>query len=324
MAKPNVNLNQMSEFYDKRYEGSYMEEHSRIEIIQVRHVLNFIPKEPATILDYGCGQGVWIGMLHEVFPNVEIVGVDISKNAIEKARNRFPQYKFLAMEGNSAPLEGESFDLVFSYHVLEHVVYLHETLSDMSKLLKPDGVLCLILPCGNPHSFEYKVCTLTVNGIETLEDGKKRFFFEDEGHLRRITSDDLVRKLKPYNLLLVNQFFSNQMFGAMYWIGNSTPNFISKIFNPSRGKCTLSKIKLLLLKVIFLSISVVLRLSNIQRRQSDIPSKKVIIGVLFPIIILSKIFRGLFSFLAINEWNLRKNSKNGSAMFLIFRKGRYM
>jgi hypothetical protein len=57
--------------------------------------------------------------LARTFPSAEIVGLETSANALEHAKRDFPDFRFLLFDGLRAPFEDESFDLVFSYHVLE-------------------------------------------------------------------------------------------------------------------------------------------------------------------------------------------------------------
>jgi SAM-dependent methyltransferase len=51
-----------------------------------------------------------------------------------------------------APYSDGAFSLVFSLHVLEHVLDLQQTLDDIARLVAPQGSVCLILPCGNEGS----------------------------------------------------------------------------------------------------------------------------------------------------------------------------
>jgi hypothetical protein len=60
----------------------------------------------------------------------------------------------------------------------------------MSNYLKAAASAMLhILPCGNEGSFEHNVCLLRKDGINPELEG--RFFFEDEGHVRRLTTEQL-------------------------------------------------------------------------------------------------------------------------------------
>ncbi len=52
----------------------------------------------------------------------------------------------------------------------------------MDGYLKPESSMLHFMPCGNEGSYEYNVCLLRSDGINT--ELENRFFFEDEGHVR--------------------------------------------------------------------------------------------------------------------------------------------
>jgi len=55
--------------------------------------------------------------------------------------------ELLRLDGNSLPFEDNSFDRLIATHVLEHVPSPHLALQEWVRVLKPGGVLSLILPC---------------------------------------------------------------------------------------------------------------------------------------------------------------------------------
>ncbi len=119
-----------------------------------------IPAEPVrTILDFGCGRGAWTPILRQRFPNARITGLDVSEAAVERAASDFPDATFAAFDGDLAPYDDRAFDLVFSYHVLEHVLSLEETAAEMSRLA--DRWICVCLPCRNDGSLEERMVQRT-------------------------------------------------------------------------------------------------------------------------------------------------------------------
>ena len=61
-----------------------------------------------SILDIGCGNGV----LEQYFPHHQVIGVDISSSALNKARKNAPWAKYILADMRSLPLENESVDNV--------------------------------------------------------------------------------------------------------------------------------------------------------------------------------------------------------------------
>lgn len=325
MAKSEIKKDTIKEFYDKRYEGTYREEQKGLELYRVKYTLNEIPTSIKTILDYGCGQGGWIKVLSNKFPNAEICGIDISDKAVERAMIKFPQHDFLSFDGDTAPFEDNSFELIYSYHVLEHVYDIQKTIFDISRLLKKGGYLCIIFPCGNENSFEERITCLVQGGKEISTDGEKRFFYEDSGHIRRMKSEEVIESFAQHNIGICKELYASQFWGAIEWIGKSGPVFISEFFNNKRGVNTSAKIKLLLLKIIFLTLTNPVRLykANLRKyiKSSRSMMRKMILAMLIPFKIIVIPFGLVIDFFSLLEWRFFKTQKNGSAQYLIFKKG---
>ncbi len=87
------------------------------------------------VLDYGCGLGQNIFYL----PNA--VGYDISVHGVS-----FCRQKGINATNNLEDLENESFDYVFSSHVLEHHPYPKQMIEEMREKLKTGSDLLLVIP----------------------------------------------------------------------------------------------------------------------------------------------------------------------------------
>lgn len=204
-------------FYNERYTQGYMEDWPPEKVARIIEVLKGADL-PASgrALDFGCGNGVLSDILRQALPGWQISGTDISEVAVEHARQRYPQCTFF-MSGEES--RGQQFDLVFSHHVLEHVFDLNETLGEIDHYCKPTSTVIYVLPCGNAGSLEYNICQLHVDGVQ--QDEENRFFFEEPGHLRRLTSDRLIALYAPRGFSLAAEYYLNQYYGALYWIRQS-------------------------------------------------------------------------------------------------------
>ncbi len=154
-------------YYDDRYSGGYMDVWNEIKQQCVRDILASIPlSKNFRVLDYGCGSGFFTRFLGELFPEAELVGIDLSPHAIELAKERDTRASYFVHE--DPDLEGmkQSFDLIFSHHVLEHVFDLNEVAADIASFAALNSRMLHILPCSNPGSFEFEICSLYEDGIE--------------------------------------------------------------------------------------------------------------------------------------------------------------
>jgi SAM-dependent methyltransferase len=102
--------------------------------IAVNKFFSGIDKE-SNILDFGCGLGQNIYYL----PNAK--GYDISNFGIEFCRK-----KGINATTNLEDLADDSFDVVFSAHVLEHHPHPKTMLEEMYQKLKPGQTMILVIP----------------------------------------------------------------------------------------------------------------------------------------------------------------------------------
>jgi 2-polyprenyl-3-methyl-5-hydroxy-6-metoxy-1,4-benzoquinol methylase len=98
------------------------------------------------ILDLGCENG---SLSHKIAEQGhEVIGVEESVSGIELARNSYHNCTFIQGSIYDFPYEevGNSFDLVISAEVIEHLFYPRELPKLAKKILKPNGSLIITTP----------------------------------------------------------------------------------------------------------------------------------------------------------------------------------
>jgi ubiquinone/menaquinone biosynthesis C-methylase UbiE len=97
------------------------------------------------VLDLACGSGFGTKMLSADARTV--VGVDNDREIIDQARDvyRASGLEFLAADVLNLPYESNSVDAVVAFEIIEHVPP-NDLLSEISRVLKPGGVMCLSTP----------------------------------------------------------------------------------------------------------------------------------------------------------------------------------
>jgi SAM-dependent methyltransferase len=319
---PHAEPGALKDFYENRYSGEYMAIHPDAWIVHVRDVLVGIEaSEIRTILDYGCGRGFWTSLLHGMFPSAEIVGIDISETAIEHAASEQLSATFLSFDGRRAPFADSSFDLVFSFHVLEHVLDLPETLDDITRLVARNGRLCLVLPCGNDGSFEHAMAERT-QGIVSSSTGELRFRFEDEAHLRRLKSRDLVEELSSRGLVLESAWFANQFWGALEFMVRSDVSFIRRFADPRLAPGLVDAAYVAAVRFLLILLALTVRAYRVGT-QGTTPAKRGRAAV-------ARVLRAgapllappvtLLGRRAEREWRTRSEDPRGSAQYLVLRR----
>ncbi len=94
------------------------------------------------VLVDGCGVGMYLGRL--AHGAGQAVGLDIEHERTREARQLTEQV--LCAAGEDLPFPANTFDLVLSHEVLEHVRDDRQTLSEIVRALKPGGRLVLFVP----------------------------------------------------------------------------------------------------------------------------------------------------------------------------------
>ncbi len=314
------------EFYDEKYKKGYMGNnrhgdwsHTDIQLLRIKETLGQISIAPRKILDYGCGQGAWIDLLSTIFPKARLSGIDISDVAIAKAKTRFPKYYFNTFDGRRAPFSDESFDLIFSYHVLEHVYNIEASINDISRMIKKGGNACIILPCGNKNSFEERIMNWMKDGKETSLEGYMVYHYESSiGHLRRMTSQETIGLFKRNGLTLVKEFYSNHFFGWIDWLvrGHNSKD-INEVLSSQQTINFSAKVKLQTTIRGLLLLNWIINKKSLDLSKRRNPPKQVAV---FAVKALAKITDRLVVLFSFLEWRFFRQRRNGSAQFLVFKK----
>ena len=105
--------------------------------------------ERPTILDMGCGMGWFSDKLAQFGPTT---GIDLSGEAIARAKSMFPRVTFMAGNVYEMSLPEQHFDVVVSQEVIAHVPDQSGYLEIAGRVLKPGGYLIVTTPNLFVHS----------------------------------------------------------------------------------------------------------------------------------------------------------------------------
>ena len=94
------------------------------------------------VLVDGSGIGTYLSRLGPI--SGLVAGLDIELPRVQESRQYSPNVCCAA--GEYVPLPSDSFDLVFSHEVLEHVQDDQKAICEMGRLLKPGGRIVLFFP----------------------------------------------------------------------------------------------------------------------------------------------------------------------------------
>lgn len=145
-----------------------------------RFIIDQMP--PASkVLEVGC----FLGRYCDHFQSLghRATGVDLSPEVIERGQKLFPDLDLRCVgEVWDEDLVDGSYDVVVASEVIEHVLHPNDFLEQISRALKPGGVL--LLTTQNSNAFHYR-CQMLV--------GKFRW---DPTHLRLYSRPELEKELE--------------------------------------------------------------------------------------------------------------------------------
>lgn len=99
----------------------------------------------ARVLEVGAGTGTHINSVRHRFD--EYVMTDLYDEMLRRRHGERPGVVLRNEDATRLSFEDESFDRVIAAHVLEHLYRPHVVLREWWRVLKPGGVLSLVLPC---------------------------------------------------------------------------------------------------------------------------------------------------------------------------------
>jgi 2-polyprenyl-3-methyl-5-hydroxy-6-metoxy-1,4-benzoquinol methylase len=99
---------------------------------------------PESILDVGCGNGIYGNVLRE--NRAKLFGIDMSPESVELCKSGGYNH-VIQCPAQRIEYGDEKFDMVFSSEVLEHVEDYEQMLKEIHRVLKPGGGLILTTTC---------------------------------------------------------------------------------------------------------------------------------------------------------------------------------
>jgi SAM-dependent methyltransferase len=128
------------------------------------------------ILEIGCNTGYGTKRLSQVCS--KIVGVDLSASALKFAVETYAanNIDYLRIDGVTLPFADGAFDLVISFQVIEHISNYQTYLSELKRVLAPNGSVIFTTP----------------NARVRLDPGMKPW---NEFHVREFTAEELQQLL---------------------------------------------------------------------------------------------------------------------------------
>lgn len=165
------------------------------------HLDFFRPFMKGSILDFGCGDGQFV---HRVAgEGFDIKGVDVSPEAIHRAKKRFPLID-VREAGDTIPFPAETFDTVTAIDVMEHILDIEGTLEELYRVLRPGGHLLIT----TTEMTRLKLIAVLLLGFND-------YFYPTSPHIRFFTRRNLADILTRKGFAPVSYAANYRHFGVI-------------------------------------------------------------------------------------------------------------
>lgn len=174
-----------------------------------------------SVLDLGCGDGVFLDSLRLRKNNLESEGLDISQEAIKKSRAKGHKAELFDFSDSELPYLDDSFDYVVMLDVLEHLYNPVSLLSEARRVTKK----FVILSVPNFSSLPARLQVVLGKVPENNKQGKGHVFWFNWNVLGKMLGKIELKIVESkYRTFWQNRFFAGTITS---WLMNVMPNLFA-------------------------------------------------------------------------------------------------
>ena len=137
----NTSWDNVAPWYDRYLEGGG--DTYQAQVIAPNSIRMLAITKGARVLDLACGQGYFARLVQA--QGASVVGVDISKELIARAREKSTDISYMVAPAHETGLPHHSFDLVYTILAFENIKHIDKTMAEIARVLKREGKFLLVL-----------------------------------------------------------------------------------------------------------------------------------------------------------------------------------
>ena len=152
------------------------------------------------LLDIGCGDGSFGSLVLSTGKYKEVYGIDISEDALKGSVKKGLIVNKVDLNKDELPFRDSYFDTITCLDVIEHVVDPYGLLSQVYRVLKPNGILIISTP---NIQWVYHIINLLLGRAPKTSFSISREY--DGGHLHYFTYSEMKSILHQSSFKVTNE-----------------------------------------------------------------------------------------------------------------------
>ena len=188
-------------------------------------------KDGMKILEVGCGGGHFTNMIKKYYPSCEVYGIDLDNNHIKFAKKESKkqniEVNYQVADIKELPFNDNSFDLVFSHTVVEHLPF-DDFIKEQKRVLKTGGKLVIMRV--DMHIHNDRPFLMFENEIN---DVYNKMIFKDSQKVGKFLEEPDITMQRLYNYGFKNIGFDYNR--ILYYLPDLAPNKMTAIAQIERG-----------------------------------------------------------------------------------------
>jgi SAM-dependent methyltransferase len=128
-------MEKMDHFFAARVDG--YDEHMLNNVLGCKEgyieMTKLVPSSCKSLLDLGCGTGLELDEILKVMPDIEITGIDLTQEMLDKLKEKHPNKSMHLICGSyfEVPFEAAKYDCIISFQTMHH--FSHQAKIDLYK-----------------------------------------------------------------------------------------------------------------------------------------------------------------------------------------------
>jgi len=136
------------DIYQKKFDKTWNDAPGKNVLLPI--FIDFVKNKTNSILDLGCGNGFLLDQIRNINPvsnyKQDYCGVDFSSHAVSRAIKQYKGIEFMQMDAMDLDFKDDTFDILFSYSVVQFTQEPLVTLKEIHRVLKKGGHFFMMIP----------------------------------------------------------------------------------------------------------------------------------------------------------------------------------